>query len=219
MCNGWETDFLPLVVLARRGALPVKISTGSNFPIEIPENSTKLLPDLFSRRFREGISFPKFVERSILKLSLSKLCAVPLALQNRSLFEGGEKGEKVSRQGEEEGWQAKGAKRKKGRGKTSQLPLLVLNLVKLLPFSTVLVIFWAANGRLWTAACLLPSEFLSSPLSACPMHASHMAWVFKEGLQDLRFLSLSGSLSRYTLSRAEIALSFSCNAPLSCISP
>ena len=37
--------------------------------------------DLLSRRFREGISFPNFVERSILKLPLSKLCAVPFALQ------------------------------------------------------------------------------------------------------------------------------------------
>ena len=44
--------------------------------------------DLFSRRFREGISFPEFVERSILKLTVSELCAVPLALQNRALFEG-----------------------------------------------------------------------------------------------------------------------------------
>ena len=44
--------------------------------------------DLFSHTFREGISFPNFVERSILELPLSKLCAVPLTLQNRALFEG-----------------------------------------------------------------------------------------------------------------------------------
>ena len=60
------------------------------------------------------------MERSIRNLPLSKLCAVPFALQNRVLFEGGEKGDNVPRKGEEEGWPAKGAKRKKGRVKTSQ---------------------------------------------------------------------------------------------------
>ena len=55
------------------------------------------LPDPFSRRFREGISFPNFVERSILKLPFSKIC-VPFALQNRALF----KGEKAPRQGGQE---------------------------------------------------------------------------------------------------------------------
>ena len=73
--------------------------------------------DLFSRRFREGISFPNFVERSILRLPLSKLCAVPFALQNRALFEGEKRAkrcwEKVRKP-------AKGAKRKKGRVKTGQ---------------------------------------------------------------------------------------------------
>ena len=44
----------------------------------------QFLPDLFSRRFREGISFPNFVERSILNLPLSKLCTVHFALQNRA---------------------------------------------------------------------------------------------------------------------------------------
>ena len=47
---------------------------------------------LFSRRFREGISFPNFVETSVLKLSLSKVCALPSALQNRALFLGGHLG-------------------------------------------------------------------------------------------------------------------------------
>ena len=37
---------------------------------------------LFSRRFREGTSFPKSLERSILKLPLSKLYVVPFDLQN-----------------------------------------------------------------------------------------------------------------------------------------
>ena len=43
--------------------------------------------DLFLRRVREGISFPNILEASILKLPLSKLCAVRFALQNRALFE------------------------------------------------------------------------------------------------------------------------------------
>ena len=58
------------------------------------------------------------------KMPLSKLCAVPFALQNRALFEG-EKGDKVPRKGEETGWPAKGAKRKKGRVKTGQFKFVV----------------------------------------------------------------------------------------------
>ena len=76
--------------------------------------------DLFWRRFREGISFPNFVERSVLKLPVLKRCAVPFALQNRAFFEGKKRGEKVPRQGQEEGRPTKGAKRKKGRVKTGQ---------------------------------------------------------------------------------------------------
>ena len=38
----WETDFLPLTVLARRAAVPVKISTGNTFP----RKYQKLLPIL-----------------------------------------------------------------------------------------------------------------------------------------------------------------------------
>ena len=76
-------------------------------------------PDPFSRRFREGISFPNFVEGSILKLPLSKICAVPFALHNRALFKG-EAGQKGAQKREEEGWPAEGAKREKGRVKTSQ---------------------------------------------------------------------------------------------------
>ena len=73
---------------------------------------------IFSRRFREGISFPNFVERSILKVPLSKLCAVPLALQNRALFEGRKRVDKCREQGRERGGQQKG--QKKGRVKTGQ---------------------------------------------------------------------------------------------------
>ena len=85
-----------------------------------PESVSGPLLTFFSLRFREGISFPNFVERCIPELPLSKLCPVPFAVQNRALFEGGGKGEKVPRKGEEEGWPAKGAKRKKGRVKTGQ---------------------------------------------------------------------------------------------------
>ena len=62
--------------------------------------------DLFSRRFREGISFPNFMERSILNLPLSELCAVRFALQNKALFEG-KKGRK-------------GSERRGGRGVASK---------------------------------------------------------------------------------------------------
>ena len=93
-----------------------------------------MYPDLFSRRFREGISFPNFLEMSILKLPLSKLCAVPLALQNRALFERErererDKGEKVPWEGEEEGWPAKEAKRKKGKKDAWKRVSLVLRIL------------------------------------------------------------------------------------------
>ena len=64
---------------------------------------------IFLRRFREGLSFPKSAERSILKPPLSKLCGVPFALEKRALFEG----EEVARKWEQEGWPAKGEKGKK----------------------------------------------------------------------------------------------------------
>ena len=69
--------------------------------------------DLFSRRFQEGISFPNFVERSILELPLSKLCSVPFALQNRALF----KGEKGAKRCREKGGK-RGGKQKGQKGKT-----------------------------------------------------------------------------------------------------
>ena len=65
------------------------------------------ITDLFSPRFWEGVSW-NFVEWSILRLSLSKPCAVLFALQNRAL------GRKGAKKGEAEGWPAKGARRKKG---------------------------------------------------------------------------------------------------------
>ena len=62
-------------------------------PVPVPKSAFPVSgtpTDLFLRRFRKGISFPNLVERSILKLPLPKLCAVPLALQNRAFFEGRE---------------------------------------------------------------------------------------------------------------------------------
>ena len=50
---------------------------------------------------------------------LQALCCA-LCSTEQSTFRGGEKDKKVPRKGEEEGWPAKGAKRKKGRVKTGQ---------------------------------------------------------------------------------------------------
>ena len=57
------------------------------------------------------------MERSTLKLLLSKLC-----LQNRAVFRGA-KGERVPRKGEEEGGPAKGQKGTKGCVKTGHIPV------------------------------------------------------------------------------------------------
>ena len=51
---------------------------------------------------------------------LQALCCA-LCSTEQSTVRGGEKGEKVPRKGEESGWPAKGAKRKKGRVKTGQI--------------------------------------------------------------------------------------------------
>ena len=50
------------------------------------------------------------MERSVLKLPLSKLCAVPFALQNGALFEREKRGEKVPRKGMKRGGQQRGQK-------------------------------------------------------------------------------------------------------------
>ena len=65
------------------------------------------MSDLFSYRFREGISFPNFVERFILKLPLSKFCAVPL-LYRTEHFSRGRTGRK--------GAQKRGGKEAASRG-------------------------------------------------------------------------------------------------------
>ena len=86
----------------------------------------------------EGISFPNFLERSILRLPLSKLCAVPFALQNRALFEGEKRVKKGGR-----GVASKGAKRKKGRTKIGQFQFFQ-NSLKVLN-----VYFWGDSIYFW----------------------------------------------------------------------
>ena len=76
--------------------------------------------DLFLRRFREGNSFPNFVERSVPKLPLSKLCAVPFSLQNKALFEEQKRGKKVPRKGRKRGGQERGQKEKRTRENRSE---------------------------------------------------------------------------------------------------
>ena len=53
------------------------------------------------------------MERSILKLPLSKLCAVPLALQNRALFEEEKRAKKGLEKGRKRGGQQRGQEGKK----------------------------------------------------------------------------------------------------------
>ena len=81
-------------------------------------------PDLFLRRFREGISGKNFLPQLCGEVhpKTAPLQAVCCAVRSteKSTFRGGEKGEKAPRKGEEKGWPAKGAKRKKGRVKTGQ---------------------------------------------------------------------------------------------------
>ena len=59
---------------------PVTLSLGCFFSVLI------IMLTLFSGRFWEGISFPNFVEVHP-ELPISKLCAVPFALQDRALFQ------------------------------------------------------------------------------------------------------------------------------------
>ena len=70
--------------------------------------------DLFSRRrFPEGISFPNCVERSVLSLPLSKLCAVHFALQRRALFEEEKRVKRYQEKVRKRGGQKRGAKKEK----------------------------------------------------------------------------------------------------------
>ena len=75
--------------LVHHDVLEVTIGCSGDPPRTWPHRTTlqsvRANSALFSRRFREGISFPNFLERSTLKLPLLKLCDVHLALQNRAL--------------------------------------------------------------------------------------------------------------------------------------
>ena len=106
-------------VLSRIGVVPAR--QNNSWPLSWLRNyQSPPKTDLFSRRFREGNSFPNFVERSILELfPLQALRCAPCSTE-QSTFRGGEKGEKVPRKRREKGWPAKAAKRKKGRVKTGQ---------------------------------------------------------------------------------------------------
>ena len=78
----------------------------------------------FSRRFREGISFPNFVERCIPELPISKLWSVPFSLQNRALFEG-KKGRKGAEKRGGRGVASKGGKKEK-RTRENRSELMVI---------------------------------------------------------------------------------------------
>ena len=104
------------------------ILTGADMILLLKFSAYTLWIRPFLCRFREGISFPNFVERSILKLPLSKLCAVPFALKNRALFEV----EKRAKRCREKGRKGGGKKEKRTRENRSGLVLAqMLNLFKL----------------------------------------------------------------------------------------
>ena len=94
--------------------LPWRSRSNTTARCTAPQGSTSIMvnaiilapPRLFSRRFREGISFPNFVKRSILELTLSEVSAVPLPLQNRAFFEWRKRG--------------KSAEKRRGRGVASK---------------------------------------------------------------------------------------------------
>ena len=81
-------------------------SANLNRPFFAQISGRNFLPELF------GGAHPETA-------SLQSLCCA-ICSTEQSTFRGGEKGDKVPRNGEE-GWPAQGAKRKKGRVKTGQL--------------------------------------------------------------------------------------------------
>ena len=66
------------------------------------------------------IFFPNFVERSILKLPLSKLCAVPFAPRSRALFWGEKRAKSRQEKGRKRGGQQRGQKEKRTRENNSE---------------------------------------------------------------------------------------------------
>ena len=100
--------------------------------------------DLFSRRFREGIAFPNFVEKPILTQPLSKLCAVPFALQYREHFaKRSEERKGAERKGERRGWRDK--KEKRDAWELVSLQSRMKNLIPIGNFLSWLHIFKARN--------------------------------------------------------------------------
>ena len=83
---------------------------------------------------------PNFVERSTLKLPLSKLCAVLFALQNRALFEGKRRA-KWCREKGKKGAASKGGKKEKRTRENRSGPFR--------PVSVPFVPFRAASGESW----------------------------------------------------------------------
>ena len=71
------------------------------------------ISDLFSRRFRDGISFPNFVERCFPELPPPSSALYPFSLQNRALFEGEKRAKRCREKGRKRGGQQRGQKGKK----------------------------------------------------------------------------------------------------------
>ena len=125
----------------------------------------------------------------MLRLPLSKLCAVPFALQLQSTFQGGEKGDKVPRKGEEEGWPAKGAKRKKGRAKTGQMNFGPLRLEPhrssaIGQFCSILVRTYSSPTSAFVKIHMVASVWLSVPLlliSTLFLHSMNKLELFAMG--------------------------------------
>ena len=68
------------------------------------------------------------MERSILKLPLSKICGVPSRLQNRALFEGGNRAKRCPEKERKRGGQQRGQKGKKDAWKQVSWGLLVIGM-------------------------------------------------------------------------------------------
>ena len=86
-----------------------------------PPKKCLSVADLFLSRFQEGISFPSvFEESSILRLPLSKRCAVPFAPQNRALFDKGKGRQGAEKQGGRGVASKRGKKEKRTRENRSE---------------------------------------------------------------------------------------------------
>ena len=84
------------------------------------EDSQRNSPQIVKNYSDSKLYFPNFVERSIMNLPFSKLCAVHFALQNLALFEGEKRAKRCRQKWRKRGGQKRGQKGKKGRVKTGQ---------------------------------------------------------------------------------------------------